>query len=292
MSNLTFSGHESFFCKQFWLKKGFDFVLENKSFTDNSSVVHLGVGKNMVSSIRFWMKSFGLLDKEGNLTDIAKYLFGKNGKDLYLEDLGTLWLLHYHLIKTKTSSIYDLVFNELRKERSEFTRDQLHLFIKRKCFETGSNYNVNTIDKDINVFKNNYTKPEKKSKNNIEDDFSRLFIDLNLIDHWKSVDSERKTEEWFKIENKSRNEIPFNIILFVILDNESYGQSISLKELQVGNNSPGSVFAISTEGLLSKLQEIQSKYTGVVFTDTAGVQVLQFRGYIDKWGVLDDYYNS
>jgi len=56
----TFSGHESFQCKSLWLKKGYDFMSQNKDFNAADAVVDLGVGKNMVSSIRFWMKAFGL----------------------------------------------------------------------------------------------------------------------------------------------------------------------------------------------------------------------------------------
>ena len=55
----TFSGHDSFQCRHLWLKKGFDFVKSGKSFSDEDAVVILGVGKNMVNSIRFWMKAFG-----------------------------------------------------------------------------------------------------------------------------------------------------------------------------------------------------------------------------------------
>lgn len=291
MPNLTFSGHESFFCKQFWLKKGFDFVNKDKSFTDDSSVVDLGVGKNMVSSIRYWMKSFGLVDDNENLTEMAKYLFSEEGRDPFIEDIGTIWLLHYFLVKNQKASIYDIVFNEVRKERTEFTKNQLHLYLKRKCYEVGSNYNANTIDKDINVLKNNYTKPEKNRKN-IEDDFSRLFIDLNLVEHWRSIDSDHNTVDWFKIENQKRYKIPHQVILFVILDNQDYGSSISLKDLEIGYNSPGSVFAINSEGLLLKIQEIVDHYPEAVFTDTAGVQVLQFKSKIDKRDVLDDYYKA
>lgn len=55
----TFSGHETFQCRHLWLKKGYDFVKANRSFNDEDAVLILGVGKNMVNSIRFWMKAFG-----------------------------------------------------------------------------------------------------------------------------------------------------------------------------------------------------------------------------------------
>ncbi|MDR1666609.1 MAG: DUF4007 family protein, partial [Bacteroidales bacterium] len=70
----TFSGHESFYCKSLWLKKGYDFVKADNNFNAEDAVVHLGVGKNMVSSIRYWMRAFDLLE-EGNPTKIADFLF-------------------------------------------------------------------------------------------------------------------------------------------------------------------------------------------------------------------------
>jgi hypothetical protein len=39
----TFSGHDSFHCRQLWLKKGFDFVQEGNAF--NNALVKLGDGK-------------------------------------------------------------------------------------------------------------------------------------------------------------------------------------------------------------------------------------------------------
>ena len=67
----TFSGHDSFQCKDLWLKKGYDFVVEKKVFTESSSVVYLGVGRNMVSSIRYWLRSFGIINDEGESTEFA-----------------------------------------------------------------------------------------------------------------------------------------------------------------------------------------------------------------------------
>ena len=44
----SFSGHESFSCKMLWLKKGYDFVKDNKDFNRPEAVIDLGVGNNMV----------------------------------------------------------------------------------------------------------------------------------------------------------------------------------------------------------------------------------------------------
>ena len=59
--NLKFSGHETFSCRTFWLKKGYDFVIENNNFNAPEAPSLLGVGKNMVASIQHWMKAMSIL---------------------------------------------------------------------------------------------------------------------------------------------------------------------------------------------------------------------------------------
>ena len=75
MPKYSFSGHETFHCRQFWLKKGCDFVKQQGQFNDGNAVAALGVGRNMVTSIQFWLKSFGLLDEELQTTPIADTIF-------------------------------------------------------------------------------------------------------------------------------------------------------------------------------------------------------------------------
>ena len=109
----TFSGHESFPCKSLWLKKGYDFVNHERNFNAPDAVIDLGVGKNMVSSIRFWLKSFGLYDGE-HLSELADYLFDEvAGRDKYMEDLATLWLLHFTMQLFRKSR-QTLAFNKFK----------------------------------------------------------------------------------------------------------------------------------------------------------------------------------
>ena len=292
MIKYKFSGHETFVCKQFWLKKGYDFVHNNNSFLDDNAVVGLGVGKNMVMSIRFWMKSFGLINDDDELTELADYIFGENGVDPFIEDIGTIWLLHYHLIKVNKASIYNMFFNDFRRERFEFTKEQLLHFIKRRVKEDNQSkvYNEKTINNDINVFIRNYLRPKNNErKSDIEEDYSRLLIDLNLI--FKSREHlEGKSVEWFKVEGADRSYLPLNLVLFAILDNPKYGQSISFRELLNTSYSPGLVFVLNKEGLYSKVQQLAETYSNIVFSETAGNQVVKIDNELNKWEVLNEYY--
>jgi hypothetical protein len=292
---LQFSGHDSFICKQFWLKKGFDFLNQNGNFNEEAAVVKLGVGKNMVTSISYWLRAFGIAESSHAATPLGSFIFDeKKGTDPYLENLGTIWLLHYSLIKTGKASIYNLFFNEFRRGKFEFTKDQLASFIKRKLEAQGqNNFTANTINSDISVFIRNYLKPDYKgSKIDVEDDFSNLMIDLDLTETYQSENAEGKSVEWYKVENKQRIDLPYQVLLFTILDNENYGSSISFKELLSGYNSPGNVFAITDEGLFQKIEQITARCKGVIYTESAGVRELQFKQKPNKWEILNEYYKD
>src|SRR5690348_376377 len=173
----TFSGHESFQCRHLWLKKGYDFVNKKKSFNNDDAVVELGVGKNMVSSIRFWMKAFNLLTTTDELTDFAHKLLADNGYDPYMEDEATLWLLHYQLVKSGFASTYSIVFNELRKEKIEFTKDNFISYIKRKSeAEKSFQFNSKTLNEDFSVLTKMYLRSDAQSKDK-EDSFSGLLTE-------------------------------------------------------------------------------------------------------------------
>lgn len=296
---MRFSGHDTFVVRTFWPKKGYDFINNGGRFGSEDAVIELGVGKNMVASINFWMKAFGLIDEKTNeLNPIADFLFNDEvGVDRFIEDIGSIWLLHYFLIKTEYSSIYSLIFNDLRKERAVFSKRQLAAFIKRKYAENSDNsFNENTIDKDINVFTRLYKKIDFQSvTKDFEEEVSSLMIELNLItssieEEIKEGTHKREKVEWYYLHGEERNSLPPAILLFTILDNFKDLKNIGLKRLEIEHNSPGMVFLLSKDALYKQLKELEKLYPGIVVSETAGNTVLVLPEEIDKWEILRDYY--
>lgn len=280
MSRYSFSGHESFHCKSLWLKKGYDYLLAGNHFTDIDSVAKLGVGKNMVASIRFWLRAFGLSQSD-ELTDIAEFLFDtEHGRDPYAEDLNTLWVLHFLLVVTGIASIYNLTFVEYQREKKEFSKDELRNFIKRKCSvpEQRNIYNENTVKKDIGVLLKNYVAP--KDLKNIED-FSALLIGLGLIVNKDSdVYSYRVTEP---------EDITPEIILFALLSISGGDKTVSFDVLQ----KMSLAFCLPIVSLIEIIRKIEKLYPGkVVFSDNSGIKNVQFIGELSRFKVLDNYYDS
>ena len=299
MNKLRFSGHDTFVIRSFWPKKGYDFINNGGRFTSDDAVVDLGVGKNMVSSIQFWMKALGLIDDKTNeLTPFAHFLFNDDvGVDPYLEDIGSIWLLHYHLVKTEYSSIYSIIFNELRKERAFFNKNQLSAFIKRKYSEMGDNsLNQNTIDKDISVFTRLYKKIDYQSlSKDFEEEVNSLMIELELIsssieDEIKEGKNRREKVDWYHLHGETRDSLPSAVLLFSILDNFKDIKNIGLKRLEIESNSPGMVFLLSKDALYKHLKDLEFKYPEIIVTETAGNTVVGFLETIDQWEIIRDYY--
>ena len=101
----TFSGHESFTLRYGWLTKAVRAISDDPNiFAQEDALVRLGVGKNMVRSIRHWAIVCGIIEPAPELgrsafqvSDLGKFLLGKKGVDQFLEDprhLPKIWLDH------------------------------------------------------------------------------------------------------------------------------------------------------------------------------------------------------
>lgn len=278
----TFSGHESFPCKSLWLKKGYDFVKRERNFNAPDTVIDLGVGKNMVSSIRFWLKSFGLYDGK-DLSELADYLFDEvAGRDKYMEDLATLWLLHFMIVTSDEATLYDWLFRGLQKERKEFDRAQVLSYVKRRLLEDNkySLFNENTVKKDIGVLLLNYVIPQKASSN---EDYSSLLLDLDLI----RMDSDNNKVYFFNIEGK--RQVTPEIFFYGLVKLKGEERTVPYELLQ----ELGLIFCMSDLETISMLKYIAEKYSNFVnYSDVAGIRQMQFIQDIDPMMVLNNYYDN
>lgn len=275
----SFSGHESFACKSLWLKKGFDFITNGLNFNTPDAVVHLGVGKNMVSSIRYWMRSFGMTNDD-KLTSIAKYLLDDaNGKDPYLEDLGTLWLLHFLLVSKAEATLYYLLFVRMQRERKFFDKQHIVSLVKRILTEDNKphQFNENTIKKDIGTLLQMYVLPRKAKS---FDDYSALLIDLDLI----RIDADGKNYI-FNIDGKRK--LPWQIFLYAVISMKGEDNSVSYDLLQ----EVGLMFCMNDIEVIEMCKEIERNIPDSLrYTDTAGIRQLQFIKEIKGETVLNEYY--
>jgi hypothetical protein len=293
MSNLKFSGHDTFYCRQQWLLKGVD-LYDNEGVNGfqnlEESILNLGVGKNMVQAIQHWIKAFGLIDEDKNLTEIAIKLFSKeNGYDRYLESEGSLWLLQYLICKNDIASIYKLVFSDYINERisNEFDERQVINFIKQKIAESSAREtSENTLISDFKVFIQSYFSGIKTLKS-LEDDFNSPLIELNLI----SVISRDNGIVTYKLNKENRTDFPLEIFGYCLFDLYGNDTSIQFKDIR---KTLGSYFVFTNEGLEIIIEKLCNSFSEFIFNDDAGIRQVQIKALNNdfKLQLLKNYYSG
>lgn len=291
MNDYKFSGHDTFHCKQQWLLKGTE-LIENEGvigFVDlNKAIPKLGVGKNMVLSIQYWLKAYGLLENE-KLTEIAVLLFNtNNGYDKFLEDEGSLWILQYLICKNKYASIFELIFKDYFKERvsNEFSENQIINFLQRKINENKQrDVSENTLRTDFKVFLRSYLSNDKSTKT-IEDDYNSPLLELNLIN---ALDRKLNGEDVvFKINKETRSSLAFEIFGFCLLDLYGADCTVNFQDIR---ETLGNYFGLTNEGLELIIEKLYLNYKEFVFNDDAGIRQIQIKTNAEfKINLLNNYY--
>lgn len=279
-----FSGHESFPCKTLWLKKGYDFVIRNNDFNNPEAVIDLGVGKNMVASIRYWLKVFGLCQND-QPTWLGNYLFNdENGRDPYMEDLATLWILHFHLVFNQDATLYNLFFCGYQKGHTQFEREQIVTYVKLHMIEANKQnvFNENTVKKDVSVLIQNYALPRKYQSN---EDFSSLLIDLDLI----RQNTERKGY-YINIDGKRKVAKEIFMYALLVLKEQEGDNTISYDTVQ---DKVGLTFCMQDYETIEILKLLANEYSNYMsYSDNAGIRMIQFTQNLGKEQVLNDYYEA
>lgn len=178
---MKIKGHEKFVLREGWLTKGIRGVSEdNHLFSGNDGADKLGVGTNMVKSIRYWMQAFDLFDEDiktgTQLNRIGEMILDK---DLYLEDTFTLWLLHSRIAKNEDkATTWYVFFNSVDAE--EFTKEEIFEPIKRELLVIADkDFPDKSLSDDIDVLLNMYSR-EKKDEDPEDKNVCPL-VELGLI---------------------------------------------------------------------------------------------------------------
>ena len=284
MSNrYIFSGHETFPCRNLWLKKGYDFAAEG-DFNESDAVVSLGVGKNMVSSIRYWLKVTGMT-KGDQPTDLARYLFEDDGWDPYCEDELTLWLLHYQLVKTDEASLYKIVFQDYQRRNREFDKQQLQGFVEAVCKRDGYDVNNGTLAKDINVLLQNYVYPENVTD---PEKCSNLLMNLRLIRYiGKEMRINERNAEIYGFTDVKPEDIPEGAVLYALLDCLRQEKTLSNDVLA----DIALTFCMSMNNLAKILGYLARRYPDVItYTDNSGIRNVHSSDEVNALKILENYY--
>ena len=262
---IAFARHETFHPRFGWLKKGFDRASQHPGiFLEPDAPVRLGVGKNMVRSIRYWCNAFKLL-KDDAPTEFGQNLLGSQGWDTYLEDPASLWLLHWEFLQAPCSaSAWDFAFNAFH--RTEFTFEDLFYdlcdYRDRISLRTADS----SIKKDVSCLLRMYVSQSAKSSAS-EDSLDCPFVDLGLI--YTAGDARHYT---FRIGPK-RN-LPAEIVVYACLCHAARisqtARSVPIASLLYDVGSPGLIFKLTESALSGAIEQVARQIKAVSLSDAAG----------------------
>lgn len=291
-NKLAFGRHESFGLRYGWITKGTQAFLKNPGvFEQDDATVTLGVGRNMVKSIKYWLQAAKILKRveynELQLTSIGKFLFGKNGVDQYLEDDTTLWLLHW-LVSTNatTGTVFFWFFNCFHRTEfeAEDVNTSLNVFLEHN---TEKRFAKKTLKNDIQVLLRMYTRHNTYKNDSLI--MESPFSNLGLISYFPK-------EKIYRSRLTKRGDIPIYIFGYALMSTflQENSSEIPIEKLMYtknGTTSLGSVFRVSEEGFLYLIDKLIESYPDIFeYRESAGLRQLYMLSRVDPFVFLEKHY--
>lgn len=291
----VFGRHESFPLRFGWITKGLEAIEEHSdAFSREDATVILGVGKNMVASIRYWLLATRIveLDPETKTlipSPLARIVFDHQG-DPYLEDEATIWLLHWLLATnaSEASAIY-WFFNHFHKRNFDSADVVTGLtdFVKQEFI---SRVSQTTVKRDAQLVLRMYSKTSSNPRVSMEDSMDSPLALLNLL--------ERVDSRTWQSSPLDRSELPLDVLAFAVAQLFEHQQ---IKQLAVtdllysdrNHCAPGAVFRLTEDSLIEKLEDLCAANSKTLQMDrTAGIFQLYKLESFDSLRILRSRYSS
>lgn len=291
---MKFRAHETFSIRKGWLHKGIKAILSNpRLFVDKNTNAQdeLGIGSNMVKSLRYWLQATRLTDevigKGMHLTKIGEIIWEN---DEYFEEDGTLFLLHYLLSSNvDMATSWYLVFNEIKSKsitKSDFF-DYVKYYIQEKSDDKMPSERVLNDDFEC-VIKTYYNSKEYSDP---ENNFASPLSDLGLITF--AVDESNFGEKTFLKSSSKRMLSPYLILAVIVneANKNGYEKEIRITSLENDKCNIGKTFNLDNiiiSDYLDKLQNLDL----IKVIRTAGLDIIQLKTALNFENCVQKYYES
>ena len=294
LTKVKLKGNESFNIREGWLRKGIRCLEDCPSlFSKDDAMERLGVGSKMVKSIRYWLKATGLTEERAPAgrarEQVLTKAFGEviNQYDRYFDDVFTLFLLHYNIVKDADglSIAWNIFFNDY--DGQDFTKENMI----EKCEEElnkrlaeGATFSESLFADDCASILKMYT-----ANDIIEDPEESLacpMVELGLIHK-----SNGKKGTFVKTP-PARELLDKMAVLYVIVDNMEDGkESVSIDSLVNDANNVGKVFNLNRILVNEYLDQLRvSGY--ITLNRTAGLDMVYVNTKKKPEEIMREYYEK
>ncbi|MEG0314882.1 MAG: DUF4007 family protein [Erysipelotrichaceae bacterium] len=261
---MNYGKHQTFYLRSNWLSKclninGNDF----KRLQEPNSFFELGLGKNMVSSLKYWVVAVGMSDRNFDMTDIANlaYKFDPTCKSNFIKNI-----LQYNLVSKKDNSndinaVFYWFFNEL--EGNYFSKEKLQKeFMLWSSVIEGKNVAEKTLYKDvtclIQTYANNHKEHPEDKNYCLLADLGLIYIESNIVIK-SSIDA---------------NKISYSAMFYIILLFAENNTKLSVETLLTSIDSLGKVFNFTRNELISIIEDMITNGYPLRFVNTSGLDTI------------------
>ena len=299
---MRFRAHETFAIRKGWLHKGMKNVVNSPTVfidKDVNPMEKLGLGTNMVKALRYWLQVAGLTYENQKTRMQFLTRFGKLvwENDKYIEEDGTLYLIHYFLSSNKemgTSWYY--FFNHYNA--TEFTKESylesMKMFLYEQEKENGPKeikFSERALLEDLDCILRTYL--PSQTKYSPESNMDSPFLDLQLL---KVIDAKEKV--YAKNSPLSLVINPLIILAVIINEKEKLEEKdktkvsdIKISTLESAPNNIGRIFNLNNLTVAMYLDKLQNMgYIKVV--RTAGLDIVKINEELTFIDVVEKYYKS
>lgn len=277
------SGHESFPCRYAWLPKVVRGIKKEPHLFSNEedAMVELGLGKNMVRSARFWAHAAGIsvLASAGyETTDFGEKVLAEAGFDPYLEDIRTLWLIHWNLATNTQSPLlaWDYLINHWQEP--ELVPSACLRALHREALKQDDGLSSVTIEQHLNTFFHTYV-PTRGRKGKVqEENLDCPLVELEFISKVGERELDRVAgdrEPIYAFRREEKPEISAELFTYCLIDfwekHHAQESTLSFRDVAYGHGSPGQIFKLPEEDIRARLDLLKTETQGA-FAYIEGVQ--------------------
>ena len=303
---MRFTGHETFPCRYPWLPKAVAALQDKPDLFRNidEAIVTLGVGKQMARAIRFWIEAAKVVEKQekGNfkVSTLGKELLGKDGYDPYLENLQTLWLIHWNFSSHSKNPIFAWDFLMNQWHEPEIASSLVVTAFQTEAKSQGRKLSPVTLKQHFNIFLHTYVPTQGTKGNILEDNLDCPLIELDLIRQIGERVLDEQTGKREMIYDFNRDSKPkISQQLFAYCLNSFWeiyhrtDQSLSFSEVSSGRGSPGQIFKLPEQEIRTRLESIEEVTDGgISFRESVNLRQVQKQKDIDWTDLLNAIYEE
>ncbi len=298
-----FARHETFHPRYGWFRKAYSMTAwDPHIFTREDAPVLIGVGKNMVRAIRFWGLAAKLIVENPDSpnkrspglvpTRIGHALFGESGWDRYMEDPGTLWLLHWLLLAPRSRlPVWWIALNDFHAVEFDIATLETAVTVGLEATGGWANPHLSSVKKDIRALLRTYAPAEHSRRSNLDDLLDCPLRELRMIEQ-SAIDGR------YRFTLGPKPTLPAEILTYAALDYVSRtgagGNTVPLTRLASEPGAPGHVFKMAETDLQAALEQTAAGSDDIALAAPTGVIQLSWDAdpAVVAIRVLSAYYGS